>query len=411
MSRLRVVRILLLCLPLLSAGQLRAGDVETYILVTKWGAPNETNQPTAGFFYQPTSLALDAEGNVYVADSLPQPDSPAAPFAGAEALIVGAAPTAPRIGGSIQKFTSEGKPVWGFYSYYRPLSREPSQYRANQLVGLSSPIRVAVAPNGDIFARAGSDCLRFNAGGKCIAPTTKDGAGYLSETAFTFDAGGNLYSVDAGDLHKYPLGSLDALWHVSVPGGARGVAIAADGAIYVAIGQAGASADWRAQGADNRVLKLSSSGELLSWLGKSGWVQVTRQRVEPLGTVYGMAVPGGVMLSPTQVRPGTIGWHEKDAATPLKDGANWEELSFRGDETGAFDDPSAVAVDADGNLYVADRGNHRIQKFSRDGQFVSEWGGQELGSPVGIAVNRDGKVYVLDAHDKCVYVFERQTPK
>ena len=39
-----------------------------------------------------------------------------------------------------------------------------------------------------------------------------------------------------------------------------------------------------------------------------------------------------------------------------------------------------LAVDADGNVYVADSGNHRIQKFTRKGAFLDQWGGSGPGS-------------------------------
>ncbi len=45
----------------------------------------------------------------------------------------------------------------------------------------------------------------------------------------------------------------------------------------------------------------------------------------------------------------------------------------KGSDPGEFDAPSKVALSEDGFLYVADTGNHRVQKFSRDGDFVAQW--------------------------------------
>jgi tripartite motif-containing protein 71 len=39
-----------------------------------------------------------------------------------------------------------------------------------------------------------------------------------------------------------------------------------------------------------------------------------------------------------------------------------------------IDEPNSVAVDSSGNVYVADTNNHRIQKFTSTGQFITEWG-------------------------------------
>jgi DNA-binding beta-propeller fold protein YncE len=60
-----------------------------------------------------------------------------------------------------------------------------------------------------------------------------------------------------------------------------------------------------------------------------------------------------------------------------------------------------VAFDASGNIYVADTGNSRVQKFAPDRTFLLAWGseGKEDGqflSPSGIAVGPDGNVYVSD---------------
>jgi Ca2+-binding RTX toxin-like protein len=69
---------------------------------------------------------------------------------------------------------------------------------------------------------------------------------------------------------------------------------------------------------------------------------------------------------------------------------------------GHFSYPQFIAVDDDGNSYVTDLGNKRIQKFSSSGEFVSSWGGSgyldgQFHFPSGIAVN-DNFVYVAD-HD------------
>ena len=44
----------------------------------------------------------------------------------------------------------------------------------------------------------------------------------------------------------------------------------------------------------------------------------------------------------------------------------------RSDAYGQFDTPHSIAVDAQGDVYVADRGNHRIQVFDGDGTFLRQ---------------------------------------
>jgi DNA-binding beta-propeller fold protein YncE len=72
-----------------------------------------------------------------------------------------------------------------------------------------------------------------------------------------------------------------------------------------------------------------------------------------------------------------------------------------GSGNGQFDWPSGVAVDSSGNVYVADTGNNRIQKFTSAGAFITQWGSYGSGNgqfdwPAGVAVDSTGNVYVAD---------------
>jgi DNA-binding beta-propeller fold protein YncE len=56
------------------------------------------------------------------------------------------------------------------------------------------------------------------------------------------------------------------------------------------------------------------------------------------------------------------------------DGGFLTKWGTNGGGNGQFSEPRAVAVDGDGNIYVADSLNHRIQKFDSDGGFLTTWG-------------------------------------
>ncbi len=52
---------------------------------------------------------------------------------------------------------------------------------------------------------------------------------------------------------------------------------------------------------------------------------------------------------------------------------NWlKSWGEPGDKPGQFSVPHSIAVDAKGNVYVADRGNRRIQVFDGDGKFLRQ---------------------------------------
>ncbi len=93
------------------------------------------------------------------------------------------------------------------------------------------------------------------------------------------------------------------------------------------------------------------------------------------------------------------------------DGSLLEVWGTTGSGEGALDfttigfggyDQGAVAFAPDGAFYVADPGNHRIQKFGLNRDFLTAWGseGQEAGqfdTPIDLVVDGQGRVYVLDA--------------
>jgi len=85
------------------------------------------------------------------------------------------------------------------------------------------------------------------------------------------------------------------------------------------------------------------------------------------------------------------------------------ELTSPGD----FSKPNGVAVDAEGNLYVADTMNNRIEIFDADGQFISTFGKSGDGPgyfarPKGVAIDGDGHIWVADGMQDRVQVFNKE---
>jgi DNA-binding beta-propeller fold protein YncE len=81
-----------------------------------------------------------------------------------------------------------------------------------------------------------------------------------------------------------------------------------------------------------------------------------------------------------------------------------------GSEPGQFARARALALGPDGNLYVADACNHRIQVFSRDGALVRFWGTVgtgpgELSYPYDVAFNQKGQLYVIEYGNNRVQKF------
>lgn len=88
----------------------------------------------------------------------------------------------------------------------------------------------------------------------------------------------------------------------------------------------------------------------------------------------------------------------------------------RGKRAGEFRDPSALTVDKDDRIFVADSGNNRVQVFNPDGEFLYEFGeapprrGEpqpgQLNRSISIAISQDDLVYVVDIDSHRVHVFD-----
>lgn len=80
---------------------------------------------------------------------------------------------------------------------------------------------------------------------------------------------------------------------------------------------------------------------------------------------------------------------------------------------GNFSLPTNVALDKDGNVYVTDTLNDRVEIFDADGNFISQIGTAGDGPghfarPKGIAIDRDGHLWVTDEVQSRVQVFNKQ---
>ncbi len=80
----------------------------------------------------------------------------------------------------------------------------------------------------------------------------------------------------------------------------------------------------------------------------------------------------------------------------------------QGSAAGQFEEPVDVAVDGEGNVYVADLGNKRVQKFDANGRFLAAWeGGDEpFVEPLAVATGPNGEVWVLDSYTNWVHRFD-----
>jgi DNA-binding beta-propeller fold protein YncE len=98
-------------------------------------------------------------------------------------------------------------------------------------------------------------------------------------------------------------------------------------------------------------------------------------------------------------------------ATVTSDGDFVTEHGSQGDGNGEFSFPRGVAIAANGDEYVADTENHRIQKFRANGSFLLTWGSEGDGDgqfqePNDVAIGPDGSVFVADTDNHRIQKFD-----
>ena len=87
----------------------------------------------------------------------------------------------------------------------------------------------------------------------------------------------------------------------------------------------------------------------------------------------------------------------------------------QGGQPGQLNEPWGVAVNANGEVYVADTWNHRVQHFDSAGKLLGTWGAfgngtdlLNLWGPRDVAIDSTGLVYVSDTGNKRISVFDAQ---
>ena len=88
--------------------------------------------------------------------------------------------------------------------------------------------------------------------------------------------------------------------------------------------------------------------------------------------------------------------------------ASWGRIDLRANR---MESPKGLHVDAQGFIFVADTGNHRVIKFDSNGKFLMQWGtyGNGLGQfnlPNALAADGSGEIYVVDKENNSLQHFK-----
>ena len=146
----------------------------------------------------------------------------------------------------------------------------------------------------------------------------------------------------------------------------------------------------------HQVIKFNPEGEVLMRLGEAGVAgsgpgqlnQPCDVITAPNGDIFVSDGHSGQNDDPPPGSTGRILKFDSDGNF-IKE---WGEIGFR---PGQFRTPHAMEFDSQGRLYVADRGNHRIQIFDQDGNLLEIY--NQFSRISGLFITDDDTLYAIDS--------------
>jgi hypothetical protein len=155
---------------------------------------------------------------------------------------------------------------------------------------------------------------------------------------------------------------------------------------------------WCTDDGDHTVRKFTTGGQLLLTLGTTGKPSDTGATSNDYRTIQRAGppfnYPTNVALSPEGDIYVSDGYGNARIHKFSADGKLLFSWGEPGAGPGQFHVPHGIAVDKQGIVYVADRENKRIQLFTPDGKFQSEW--TDLARPCRVFIDREGNFHIAE---------------
>jgi YD repeat-containing protein len=314
-----------------------------------------------GELNNPFGVAVDSQDNVFVADTN---------------------------NNRIQIFDSEGN----YIDHFGGWGSQAGQFDTPMAIAVDSQDSVFVADtnNGRI--------QKFDSEGNYLDQFGSFGQGegeFYCPGGIAFDPEGNIFVADLCDnrIQKFdPEG--DYLDHFGQTGSGDGQFTCAFGIAFDLTGNILIS-----DACDDSVQRFDPEGQFIDRFGE--------------GRLYG---PAGILVDERDrawIADSSHSEVERWALSPTPShiGAYVGAFGSEGSGEGELASPQATAVDAEGDLFVLDADNSRIQKLSPSGEHLDHFGSSgsgngQLRTPTDIAIDPEGNVWVVDRGNNRVQVFD-----
>jgi hypothetical protein len=312
-----------------------------------------------GELKSPAGIAVAPSGNVYVVNKGPSEEHRA----------------------RVDEFTENGE-------YIRKFGEETGVNTCEGGV-LKRPRGIAVAANGNVeVANTGSSCIeQFSETGGFLGSFGKEGPGegqFKAPGALAFAPSGTIYVADTGNgrIEEFTKpGTYLGQFGSEGSGTSQfkhpyGVAIAPGGGIYIADTE------------NDRVQRWEGSPAGLNLIHTTVYDPVTGKVVE--------------------TRTPAAGPSEESSSYAFK-----FAFGSKGSGNGQLKEPHGIAIAQNGNVYVVDTANNRVQEFNAAGEYLAQFGQYGSGNgqfsrPEGIAIAPNNNIYVADTGHNRVQEFNEK---
>ena len=346
-------------------------------------------QGAAARFQSPAGVAVDASGNLYVADLY---------------------------NNAIRKVDTSGNVTTLAGGTFGPTdgTGAAAQFRtpAGVAVDASGNVYVADTYNNKIrqITQAGVVSTYAGTGVDSFGDGAALSAAFSYPRGLTLDASGNVYVADSGNnrIRKISGGVVSTLAGSGSPGSSdgtgvaalfsdpRGVTIDASGNLYVA------------DSTSNKLRKITPAGVVSTYAGSGAQGSGDGDALSATFAVpQGVAIDASGNLYVADASNDTI--RVVSSASPRSvitvAGAASHSGFLGGDRaTARFGTTQGAAVDASGNVYVADPINYVVRKIDPEGNVTTLPNGGRDMRPQGVAVDGSGNVYVVDGSNHVVWM-------